>query len=119
MEQLPQLIRQCGRARARLTTFKIFIAKLEDEPKKIVELNKRSNFENVYQELITKARRLSMIEQILHLMVKLPNIDLPKSMKITNVGFLFGDFELLMASNIALANVQKLHYLRSALRLRR
>ncbi|XP_070153665.1 uncharacterized protein [Polyergus mexicanus] len=167
MEQLPHLIRQRGRVRARLTTFKTFIAKLEDEPEKTVEVNsrlekaeqlwiefdtiqnkiediddsdaqqiERSNFEDAYHELITKARRLSLTvqmpaPQIVHAnaqpivheeqlvvrpMVKLPNIDLPKFDGNYERWIPFRDlFESLIASNISLPNVQKLHYLRSAL----
>lgn len=166
MEQLPQLIRQRGRVRARLTTFKTFIARLEDEPEKHVELNsrlekaeqlwieydavqnkiedvddsdvqeiERVNFEDAYHEIITKARKLSMTEQvhapqIVHTnaqpivqgnqvalpRVKLPNIDLPKFDGNYERWIPFRDlFESLIASNNALPNVQKLYYLRSAL----
>ncbi|XP_029163718.1 uncharacterized protein LOC114936567 [Nylanderia fulva] len=166
MEELALLVRQRGRVRARLTAFKTFLAKLNDNPEKIVEIrsriekaeqlwiefdtiqnkiediddsdiqeSERITFEDLYHELLSKARTISMIEGstssatnfniqpiaqndplIVRPMVKLPNIDLPKFDENYERWIPFRDlFESLIASNVVLLNVQKLHYLRSAL----
>lgn len=95
----------------------------------------RNNFEDLYHQIITEARRLSITEQAPALqntqvnaqpivqsepgirpIVKLPNIELPKFDGNYERWIPFRDlFESLIASNNALPSVQKLHYLRSAL----
>ncbi|XP_072761503.1 uncharacterized protein [Anoplolepis gracilipes] len=167
MEQIAQLIRQRGRIRAKLTTFKNFLARLNEDPNKQVELNsrlekaeqlwtefdyiqnkiedvdgsveqeaERISFEDCFHEIISNARKLSITEQmpvpqiaqinaipvaqgpqvIVRPSVKLPNIDLPKFDGSYECWIPFRDlFESLIDSNTALSNVQKLHYLRSAL----
>lgn len=165
-EQMALLVKQRGRIRGKLTKFGTFIAKLDDEPEKRVELSsriekardlwlefdtvqnkiedidqtdaqeiERASFEDAYHALITKAERLSVTAQavipqnipvnaqpvlgeqfIARPVVKLPNIELPKFDGNYERWIPFRDlFESLIASNTALPNVQKLHYLRSAL----
>lgn len=64
MEQKAQLIRQRGRVRARLINFKIFVAKLEDESEKWVELSSRiEKAEQLWIEFDTIQNKIEDIDE--------------------------------------------------------
>lgn len=64
MEQRAQLIRQRGRVRARLTNFKTFVAKLEYEPEKRVELSSRiEKAEQLWIEFDTIQNKIEDIDE--------------------------------------------------------
>ncbi|XP_025997710.1 uncharacterized protein LOC113006001 [Solenopsis invicta] len=135
-ENLAELPSRLEKAEQLWTEFDLIQNKIDDIEDSAEQQLERVHFEDTFHAIITKARRACITGQPLNSQnatlnaqpvfqqgqvvvrpnVKLPNIDLPKFERNYERWIPFRDlFESLIASNNNLPNVQKLHYLPSAL----